>query len=319
MVRRTLRPVSRTLNWLRDFLRQSWLGYRSAKFRTPDVGTVLAALDVLDPSGSPEDYNEEQPIFLLATGWRTGSTLLQRILVTDPQLLLWGEPLGRLALIPRLTESLCAVSKGWPPAEYWVGEGSGELTTSWIANLFPPASDLRAALREWMTRWLGVPARARGYLRWGLKEVRLGAAEACLLRWLFPRAKFVVLLRHPCDACRSARHVKLWYRWPDWPINCAAAFARHWNRLASSWLEVPEDFGHVVIKYEDLVSGRFDYRLLAETLELKIDEEKALSKRVGSSLNPECLSWYEHRVVLKETRHGMQVYGYDVQPYVGGR
>jgi hypothetical protein len=309
-VRRTLRPAKRTLIWLQDFFYQSYQGYRSAQFPTPDVGTILAALEVLAPSEHLDDLDQDDPIFLLATGWRTGSTLLQRILLTDPQLLLWGEPLGRLALIPKLTESLCAISEAWPPAEYWIGEETDELTTSWTANLFPPASDVRAALRDWFIRWLAMPARERGFHRWGIKEVRLGAAEACLLRWLFPRAKFLVLLRHPCDAYMSSAGARLWYRWPDWPIDSAVAFARHWNRLALSWLEVPEDFGHVVVKYEDLCSGRIDFRLLEQTLELKINEEIALSARVGSTPRQRGIRWYERRGILKEARRGMRAYGY---------
>lgn len=311
-----MRPAKCTVNGLRRSLRQAWRGHQAPRFPTPDVSTVLTALNALDPIALPNDDEEERPVFLLSTGWRTGSTLLQRVLVTDSQLLLWGEPLGRLALIPRLTESLCAVSGDWPPSDYWIGESMEELTTSWIANLYPAASDLRASLRDWFIRWLGVPAKERGFRRWGLKEVRLGAAEASVLRWLFPRAKFLVLLRHPLDAYRSAMHVKLWYRWPDWPIDCAAAFGRHWNRLALSWLEVPEGFGHVTVRYEDLVSGRVDVRSLEEALELKVDPEKALSVQVGSSMNLQSPSWYERRVVLKETRHGMQAHGFSDQAHL---
>lgn len=226
------------------------------------------------------------------------------------RLLLWGEPLGRLALIPRLTEALCAVSGDWPPSDYWIGERVKDPTTSWIANLYPAASDLRASLRDWFLRWLGVPAKERGFGRWGLKEVRLGAAEACVLRWLFPKANFLVLLRHPLDAYRSASQVKLWYRWPDWPIDCAAAFARHWDRLARSWLGAPNDLAQITIRYEDLVSRHVDFGLLERALELKLDPDKALSARVGSSMNLQSPSWYERRILLKETRQGRQAYGY---------
>jgi hypothetical protein len=311
LIRHTVRPVPRALKRMHRLLRQVWKGCQSARLPAYDVSSVVSALKALDGSYGLDDRDEEEPIFLLATSWRTGSTLLQRILVSNPRLLLWGEPLGRLALIPRLTESLCAISGSWPPAQYWVGERIDDLSGSWIANLYPPPSSLRAAVREWMVRWFGVPARARGFPLWGIKEVRLGAAEAYVLRWVFPKARFLVLVRHPCDAYRSAMHMKLWYRWPDWPIDCAMAFARHWNRLASSWLEIPEDFGHLIIKYEDLVSGSFDFRHLDNALGLTINEQEALGVRIGSSMNPESLSWYERRVILRETRRSRQAYGYE--------
>lgn len=310
-------PLKDGLSGARRALGQAWRAHRAPRFPTPDVRTVLTALEAVGLPDSPSDHDSERPVFLLSTGWRTGSTLLQRILVTDSRLLLWGEPLGRLALVPRLTESLCAISADWPPSDYWIGERPEEMTSSWIANLYPTVGDMRAALQDWMVRWLAVPARARGRRRWGLKEVRFSAAEACVLRWLFPGAVFLVLVRHPLDAYRSAMHSKLWYRWPDWPIDCAAAFARHWNRLALSWLQVPEDFGQLTIKYEDLAFGRVDFESLEKAMGLKLDAEQALSAQVGGSMNLKDFSWYERLAILKETRGAMQVYGYSDQPETG--
>jgi hypothetical protein len=52
---------------------------------------ILAAIAALDSQGAllgktPDD----QPIFVCAVGWRSGSTLLQRLLMTDPSVLVWG-------------------------------------------------------------------------------------------------------------------------------------------------------------------------------------------------------------------------------------
>src|ERR1039458_398851 len=52
------------------------------------------------------ESDSDVPIFLLATGRRSGSTLLQRILITEPHLPLWGEPLGEMTVFPRLVEML---------------------------------------------------------------------------------------------------------------------------------------------------------------------------------------------------------------------
>src|ERR1700759_2808533 len=63
----------------------------------PTVEQLTKSIEVLDArvsNPSNARLETEAPIFLLSTGWRAGSTLLQRILVTDPSLLLWGEPLG---------------------------------------------------------------------------------------------------------------------------------------------------------------------------------------------------------------------------------
>ena len=79
--------------WAREF----WAWARSEEVTFPNVKQLTESVAALRPRASDAanaERDTESPIFLLATGWRTGSTLLQRILVTDPHLLLWGEPLG---------------------------------------------------------------------------------------------------------------------------------------------------------------------------------------------------------------------------------
>jgi hypothetical protein len=121
-------------------------------------------------------------------------------------------------------------------------------------------------------------------VRWGLKEVRLGATKASLLHWLYPRAKFVILSRHPHDCYRSLadsgwNHV--YYQRPQVRVDSAAGFGRHWNRLATGWSELPADFPRVHIKYEDLINGKVDFRRLESWLGIEIRENVALSVFVG--------------------------------------
>lgn len=156
--------------------------------------------------------------------------------------------------------------------ELWKNQGnptSSSMATSWIANLYPPGNDFRWALRSLFDRWLGEPARQRGFARWGLKEVRLGAVEASLLHWLYPHARFVILSRHPYDCYRSladSNWQQVYFRHPDICIDSAAGFAKHWNRLAASWSELPVGFPSFHIKYEDLINGKVDFRYFGELL-----------------------------------------------------
>jgi hypothetical protein len=79
-------------------------------------------------------------IFVLATGWRAGSTLLQRILVTDSRVLLWGEPFGDLALPSRIAEMVGHISELYLLKERFIQNNltSATMVTSWIATLYPP-------------------------------------------------------------------------------------------------------------------------------------------------------------------------------------
>ncbi len=301
---RTVRPTFRMM--------ARALGRRPGGPHPREVSAALARLGPFETPAPGEDLSS--PVFVLGTGWRTGSTLLQRVLMTDRRLMLWGEPLGRLALLTRLAEAVCGLQPGWPPQEYWISRRPPEdLTTGWVANLFPPPDDFRASLRALFERWLGEPARARGYARWGFKEVRLGAAEGALLRWLFPAAQLVVCSRHPVDAYRSvkgsARDWSLYARWPDRQVDCVVSFARHWDALASSWDHAPPGLAPLVVRYEDLAAGG-DLAPLASRLGLSLDPAPALATRVGGTPRPADLSRLEGILLRRETRSGRRAMGY---------
>src|SRR5258708_2685540 len=97
--RATARKIVRDLvtrgrrNWVREMV--DWARCKSIVLPTvQELERGMAALDLVREY--QEERDDECPIFLLATGWRSGSTLLQRIVSTDPNVLLWGEPLGEM-------------------------------------------------------------------------------------------------------------------------------------------------------------------------------------------------------------------------------
>jgi hypothetical protein len=282
------------------------------------VEQLSKSIAVLDARAAhPVDAKKEAeaPIFLLSTGWRAGSTLLQRVLVTDPRLLLWGEPLGEMTIVSRIAEMICP-SISERNLQLWKDQldpSSPELSTSWVANLYPPSNDFRSGLRGLFDRWLREPARERGFARWGLKDVRMSATDATLLHWLYPNAKFVIITRHPYDSFRShadAGWGQVYDRYPDRLIDSAAGFGSHWNRLAMSWSQLPAGFPAVHIKYEDLIAGKVNFRELESWLGIQIKENKALSVAVGGTAKRSRLAWYERVIIAHEAAEGMRAMGY---------
>ena len=208
-----------------------WSWARSEQLSPLDVAQLTNSIATLEARSSNHlsgANDAEEPIFLLSTGWRAGSTLLQRILITEPRLLLWGEPLGEMTIVSKLAEMI-SHSISSRNLQLWKDQQdprSPELSTSWVANLYPPSSDFRAGLRSLIDRWLREPACERGFARWGFKDVRLSAAEATLLYWLYPNAKFVIISRHPYDAYRSLADAgwgEVYYRYPDVEVDSAAS------------------------------------------------------------------------------------------------
>jgi hypothetical protein len=187
------------------------------------------------------------------------------------------------------------------------------LATSWIASLYPPGASFRLGLLTLFDHWLGQPSRKRGFERWGFKEVRLGATEATLLHWLYPKAKFVLLSRNPYDCYRSLSDSgwhHLYYARPDIRVDSAGGLARHWNRIALSWSDLPANFPAFRIKYEDLIAGRVDFRQLESWLGLKLEEDVALSAFVGSTSRRHRLGFCERWIISHEAAAGMRTLGY---------
>jgi hypothetical protein len=107
------------------------------------------------------------------------------------------------------------------------------------------------------------------------------------------------------------RHV--YYRRPDFCVDSAAGFARHWNRLALSWSELPVGFPCLHIKYEDLIDSRVDFRKLESWLGIELKEDVALSVVVGRTAVRQRLSWYERLIISREAGRGMKALGYSKQ------
>ena len=239
---------------------------------------------------------------------------MQRILATDPNVLLWGEPLGEMAMLSEMANMLARLST-FPELKNFA------CLTKRFSLYCPRPGSLRYILRARIsvsvfnpsTRWLGNPAHRRGFRRWGFKEVRLGASEATLLHWLYPKAKFILLSRNPYDCYRSLADSgwhHLYHHRPGIRVDSAAGLARHWNRIALSWSELPPAFPAFRVRYEDLIGGGFDFRKLESWLGIEIREDLALSVSVGSTSRRRRVGWCEQLIISREAQAGIRFLGY---------
>jgi hypothetical protein len=281
----------------------------------------LAAMDRYAGAGADAPLDQESPIFIAGVGWRVGSTLLQRLCCSDKSAVIWGEVLGNMGLLNRISEAFCiARPDGWPFEDMWLEQGArGQeqtetLSDEFIANLYPASSHLREGLQQLVYRWLGEPARKLGFERWGLKETRLSAADALFLRWLFPKAVFLPLVRDPFDAYQSCRAAG-GDHWIEPRTNTPERFAEHWNRLAMSWVDGKDQISERVIRYEDLVAGDFDFDELTQRTGLAISPKEVMSRKAGASKRKDLfrLSRRHRSVIRRIAGDGMRAFGYDVR------
>jgi Sulfotransferase family len=196
----------------------------------------------------------ERPIFILASGWRSGSTLLQRLLSSHPEIHIWGENRGMCASLQRLHDEAARLR---PLSEHAAAEFSALGPNAWMAMLNPSPDDLLAGLASLMTRYFGEPVRAIGKSRWGFKEVRHGGDMVRFLGRLFPGAKFVLLVRDPRACLASARATTV----PDMTegllpeVGESAAFLAHWAAIASTFLEPLDPDVALRLRYEDILAA----------------------------------------------------------------
>ena len=292
---------------------QARAAHRQALRLEPGILTGMAQLQSLCPADETDD--QEEPIFLLSAGWRSGSTLLQRLIMSDSRVLMWGEPYDECGMIQALAKTLQAFRPGWPPEEYYYdGTPPDKLSGEWIANLFPSPEDLHKSHRTFFDTLFAEPAKRAGAERWGVKEVRFGVEHCAYLRWLYPKARFIFLYRNPFSAYRSyCRYGRSWYdTFPGKPVFTPTTFGRHWRLLMEGFLKDAVKLNALLVKYEDLIAGNVKLDEIEAYLNININRS-VLKDKVGSSEQDGEkveVSWLEKQLLKRAVSPLAQKIGY---------
>jgi energy-coupling factor transporter ATP-binding protein EcfA2 len=293
---------------------------KQARLLLSDLPALPEAIAAVQSRLGPDAPTpDDEPLFVFSAGWRSGSTLLQRLVVSSDRYLLWGEPYHSCDLVRRLAESLLPFASGWPPREYlydWISASTdGDLPSHFIANLYPPVPALVEAHRQALRSFLAPPPDHPD-VGWGMKEVRLSGEHALYLRMLFPKAKFIFLVRNPVDAYSSYRERPRWFdRWPREQIRTPHAYGRMWSRLAESFLDYGDEVDAAIVRYEDLVAGGESLTRLEQVLGGPVDRSVLSSARVGGSRRSDLtrLPAVEARMLAHATRTVAPRFGYAVE------
>jgi hypothetical protein len=159
----------------------------------------------------PKDYTKF-PIFLLGTG-RCGSTLLQKILNSVDNVMIYGEHGGFLR---QIAEAYFLNLEDKKIEKYIMSQNvAGEDPTSVLESLKDP--QLWTAWMNWYNRET-VKKNFRDFtesffnpialgqkVHWGFKEIRYGLNDRVLemLADLYPKGRFIFMVRNPADVVAS--------------------------------------------------------------------------------------------------------------------
>jgi hypothetical protein len=169
------------------------------------------------------------PLLILAAGQRCGSTLVQRLLSSHPEVLIWGEHAGQLRQLLAVGERLTDWSaEHGEPGRLGYARSAHQ---SFMANLTPEADHIDSAVRAFVEVLFAEPAAEAGRPVWGFKEVRYGLAEATALQKMFPGCRVVHLIRDPRDILRS---LEVWER-GEWQRSDTELVVRDWARVGASF------------------------------------------------------------------------------------
>jgi hypothetical protein len=270
-----------------------------------DLGTRIS--DIRARWGDRISDNGAKPIFIFSAGWRSGSTMLQRMLMACPRIMIWGEPYSKASIIQAMAEQVGGFTMEWPDERYVIDAIQGDLTENWVANVYPVFPKFYEAHRQFFETLFAEPAAARGRPQWGLKEVRLGIKHARYLKFLFPQSRFIFLVRNPYDSYASFRsyvHCDFTH-WPNGGIGSTSDFAKNWAILAGDFCSNHQSVGGMLVRYEELINEGNVLRCLSEFVGTDLPSPQQISVIRGRNAKNKIssLSMLEQYLITKHAGH----------------
>lgn len=205
----------------------------------------------------PTDY-AKFPIFLLGTG-RCGSTLLQKILNSVDDVMIYGEHGGFLR---QIAEAYFLNLEDKKIEKYIMSQNvAGEDPTSVFESLKDP--QLWSSWTNWynqetvkknfqhFTESFFNPIAVGRKVHWGFKEIRYGLNDRVLemLADIYPTGRFIFIVRHPVDVVAS----KISARMSDGIETDAQSWVEQ-NRYFLYFYRLNRERSRIV-RYEDLIAS----------------------------------------------------------------
>jgi hypothetical protein len=239
------------------------------------------------------EQTSQPPVFIFTCGPQAGGHLLQQMVSSSREVLIWSGSGGALHLA---LESLRQMDLAANPAVMGIlggargGSGSrkkvepGTDVRPIVGNLRLSSAHLWRAYRTLFRKLYEAPSLSNGFKRWGLLEPAGDKFAADMLKLLFPAARFVFVVRNPLDCLREIRARKLQ---PRDRQGAGVAPARRLEWFATQWAESAREFSQIdfgiKLRYEDVVEGKLLPSGLGDYLQIAIPPDFLATWNAGNA------------------------------------
>lgn len=247
----------------------------------------------------------EMPVFIWAPTGRCGTGLLQRLVSSSKEVLVFGEDRFFVHDLPRWMLVIDQAGPSMHAAAQALASGD---VSRWCPDALPSADAYgRTLLRSFfdLVVTYAEGARSLGYARWGTKLPTFAPGPIQHLRRMLPRARHVFIYRHIEAVLRS-------YKARKW-IHSRADVDRVCQEWVQAMVEAAQQPDLTIVCYEQLIANPDVESLrLKERLELSYVDETVFSHKVNTWKvdAPECglsLEQYVHPVALEAAERDLMV------------
>lgn len=266
-----------------------------------------------------EQIKASEPVFVWALSARCGTTLLQRLISSSGEILMFGEDGLMTQYLPAFILDVTQHSGQIENATELLAGGD---YTNWVPNALAEPGIHRKALVDGYYRMLQAyqeSAQKYDYGRWGTKQPELKKPNIEFIQQLLPNSKHIFLYRHIHDVVKSNKARKFVKDLEDVYNLC-----RKWaGRLKTLMEDLASDPQNLPVKFESLVNNkhqetnRISDFINVEQLDLEVFEHKVNTwpgygdgHSPDQYIEPEPLTDKEMQLVQKIPDDVMRMAGY---------
>ncbi len=262
------------------------------------------------------------PLFIWAPTTRCGVTLIQRLISSSRQFIIYGENTYYTGRLPSAVHDVAATKEEGEKSRQRFLEGDYNF---WSGSVLPDnAILLHSIMRAFyqITMAFEDSSRKDGFLRWGLKHpaVEVKRIQRIVQR-LLPRAQHLFMYRHVEDVARSSKS-RRWIN-SDEDVHALAA---NWSEGVTSLLEFSANNAQAMtVRYEELVAkpqvimdGVAQFLAIdnydIDIMNHRVNTFQGKSERGHSPseyIQPSQLSERERELLYAAAEPGMKKMGYD--------